>query len=72
MRRSLRGHSLPENLEEYQQLRKARLLRYAHCFRCDKSHEGRTTTPQAWAETQISGMCEVCWDNIFKEQREDA
>jgi len=47
-------------------------LGYNHCHVC---HNGFTPanvfTPAGWRETQISGTCEKCFDELFTEGEEE-
>jgi hypothetical protein len=66
MRKSLRGHDLPESEQEYVQLREQGKLKFPTCIKCGKDHAGRTDTPLGWAETQISGLDERCFEQITR------
>jgi hypothetical protein len=38
------------------------------CVKCKKPFtEANVFTTAGWRETTLSGMCEACWDNLFKE-----
>ena len=59
---------LPESKEDFQQLAAEGKLRHSCCVSCTEYfHEGNVHTKLGWAETQISGMCEECFDSLFKE-----
>lgn len=67
MKQGLRG-KLPESAEDYDQLRRIGERRFRFCFHCKADFTGENVrTPAAWKETQISGMCENCWDELFSE-----
>lgn len=67
MRNSIRGGYLPESEEEFKELQQVGLLRHFRCIICRNSFAKRNTkTALAWAETQISGMCQYCWDGLFR------
>jgi hypothetical protein len=71
MRTNLRGHILPESEEEYKKLLALDLLQFMTCSLCNKSHLGRTNTLMGWRETQISGYCEGCWNELMKPFTEE-
>ena len=66
---SLRGHMLPESHKEAQRLQAEGKLHFASCADCRQSLATATaaTTPAGWRETQISGMCEPCYDGLFAD-----
>lgn len=73
MKRSLTSTKLlPESHEDAQQLKSARKLTYTKCLECQRD----LTSPEAvhseagWRETQITGMCEPCFDDLFKENEQ--
>lgn len=37
------------------------------CVMCKKPAAARCKTPADLREHQISGLCGICWDEIFKE-----
>lgn len=44
-------------------------LNYTECVECEAGfHPSNTTTVEGWKETQISGLCEKCYDEIFAEE----
>lgn len=63
------GRTLPESAEEYEELRLSHRAHFTACMQC-KNHfsAANTTTPAGWRETQISGVCEACFDNLFKDE----
>lgn len=72
MRQSVRGHLLPESHEDALKLDKLNAMLFCVCVECGRSltfadaassHAGRR-------ETQISGMCEPCFDALFEEDDE--
>lgn len=69
MRRSLRGHALPETRDEFALLYGQQCLQHYACTRCRLPFPGRTTSAAGWRETQISGTCEFCFDELFDETR---
>lgn len=43
-------------------------VRGMSCIECGEPFSSKNVfTPEGWAETRISGMCESCFDNLFKE-----
>lgn len=65
---SLIGGSIPESLEDYKELEAKGQLRFTGCPSCGDSHVGRTHTQNGWKETQISGFCEDCFDELFEDE----
>lgn len=70
MRPSTLGpHMLPESHREATNLMLEGRLRFKTCVGCHKSldspHAAETTA--GWRETQISGMCEPCFNALFQE-----
>jgi hypothetical protein len=62
----LKGNLLPTDEADY--LANLGEMRFTKCI----SHKGEfsganTHTRLGWRETQISGMCEDCYDELFKE-----
>lgn len=48
------------------------MILYSQCIECKQPFTAKNChTRQGWAETQISGMCEDCFDALF-EGCEDA
>lgn len=40
--------------------------KYTHCINCSSEFNSKNTfTKEGWRETQISGMCERCFDLLF-------
>jgi hypothetical protein len=52
------------------------LARFYRCRTCKRGFtSANVKTHLGWKETQISGTCETCWDDMFKdsdEEEEDA
>jgi len=66
---SIRGGYLPDSEADFEQLRIAREAPFLSCYLCAKPFSALTVkTPEGWRETQISGMCEVCYDDLFREE----
>ena len=60
------GGPLPETFEEFQRARDK--MRYTECLVCGKAFTNKTVfSPPGWRETQITGWCEVCFDEFFDE-----
>lgn len=39
------------------------------CIQCREPFTAKNVfTDAGWRETKISGLCEQCWDNLFKEE----
>lgn len=73
MRDSLHpGKQLPESEEDFLTLRDSGRAAFLVCLDCKKPFSAdNTTSPLGWAETQISGMCEDCFDFLFREIEDD-
>jgi hypothetical protein len=49
-----------------------KILNYTNCVCCKEEFSKENVfTKEGAAETQISGMCEKCFDAIFEEEEED-
>lgn len=71
MRTSLRGHALPEDHIELEQLKQQGRLLYAKCCDCDATFSAANLhTPLGYVESQISGMCEDCFDHLLAQEPE--
>lgn len=69
MKQGLRGQSLPENEKDFQTLSALANARYLVCVFCKKPFSGENVTTRAgWLETQISGSCEKCFDDLFEPE----
>lgn len=67
---SIRGGQLPENAGDFQQLRTEQ-LRYKACYLCEGPFSSLNVRSAAgWRETQISGTCENCYDELFKDAKD--
>lgn len=68
MRNSLMpGKLLPETMADFVTLRERHRLTHHVCIHCGNPfHTANVTTADGWAETQISGMCELCWHELFE------
>lgn len=65
---SIKGGWLPESWTEFEQLRIARQARETRCFMCGEAFgPANTRTEAGWRETQISGTCERCFDQLMAE-----
>lgn len=59
------GKLLPESYEDFQRLEGGKY--HANCCKCEQSFSpSNTHSPAGWRETQISGMCEDCFDALFE------
>jgi len=69
MRQGLKGNMLPESQADYDELALSGELKFKTCCLAATPHPhiGRTHTRLGWAETQISGSCEECFDELFNE-----
>ncbi len=47
-------------------------MTYTKCFNCGEPFDdGNTYTQLGWIETQISGICECCFDSLFEPEEEE-
>lgn len=61
----------PSSYSEYLEASKEIILNYTCCVSCTEPfHPTNTHTSDGWKETQISGMCENCFDSLFTEEGE--
>lgn len=66
MRQSLKGHMLPESADDFANLEEGKRLIFTQCRDCKAPFTPQNTrTRLGWMETQISGMCETCFDALF-------
>jgi hypothetical protein len=57
---------LPESEEEFKVLLEAKACKFENCVACKKMFTSLNTHTEAgWRETQISGICETCFDKAF-------
>lgn len=65
---SLKGGWLPSSLADFILLRNEQSLRFERCYSCSEEFtEKNVFTSLGWRETQISGTCEECFNEMFKE-----
>lgn len=60
---------LPESFLDAAELAREGALRYRQCRDCEISLYSPLAAQSAagWRETQLSGMCEPCFDKLFAE-----
>jgi len=69
MKIGIRGNPQPESFGDFIELRAQGALEYHCCVSCMEPFDhNNTKTPLGWVETQISGMCEDCFDQLFEEK----
>lgn len=62
----LRGNLLPVSESDFADNYDA--MRFKRCMRCDSGFtKENTTTRLGWRETQLSGFCEKCFDEVTGE-----
>jgi uncharacterized protein YbdZ (MbtH family) len=55
----------PNSYEEFLRLTKLDPAKYTKCVNCSEPFSDKNVkTPGGWRETQISGLCEDCFDYI--------
>lgn len=68
---SIRGGLLPESEQDFRQLADTGKVPYLACISCKQPFTAeRVKTSAGWKETQISGMCEVCYDELFQDAQD--
>lgn len=73
MKPSLKGGHLPESEADYKILTVHGGLKYNKCIQCTAPFSSANThTAAGWRDTQIVGMCEDCYDNLFQEDALEA
>lgn len=56
-----------DNIIEFRDLSIAVDVPHSTCIVCDQPFtKDNVSTPEGWAETKISGMCENCFDELFE------
>lgn len=66
----LKSHSISNMLDIMKPDRKAD-GEACRCVECKQEFSLENTRSEAgWRETKISGMCENCWDNLFKDMED--
>ena len=68
MQTSLKSNLLPESYQEFVLLVTTDRERFRRCIHCSKVFGTATVfTSAGWRETQISGWCEWCFDETFRD-----
>ena len=69
----LTGNMLPESHEDARTLELEGKMAFSHCALCKMllADLEAASTRNGWLETQISGICEPCFDELFADS-EDA
>ena len=68
MKQGLKGNQLPESEGDYMRLVEYGGLKFGQCICCKQSFTNANVfTSDGWKETQISGFCEACFDDIAEE-----
>ena len=68
---SIRGGFLPESEADFRQLTDTRKTLNLKCNDCDRPFTSAIVrSAPGWRETQISGMCEVCYDALFQDAQD--
>lgn len=73
MKKSLDGiHLLPESKDDAQQIALDAAQQFRNCCGCGiPLHDPAAAhSPAGWRETQISGMCESCFDSLLGDDEE--
>ena len=65
------GKLLPESPADFTLLLEAGIAHSIKCLRCNQPFSpDNTKTAAGWRDTQISGVCEQCFDTICKDMEE--
>jgi len=64
----------PNSFAEFLFLKQTSLAQYHHCVECEEPFTpSNVYSADGWKETQISGLCEDCFDTIEEdEQQQDS
>ncbi len=61
----------PENIEEFRDLAATSGKTFLKCITCEQPFtKENVTTAAGWRETQISGICEECFDSLFEDDED--
>jgi hypothetical protein len=58
----------PQTFLDFQKMKEKQngSLTHEYCIACGEDFSNENTfTAEGWCETQISGMCENCFENLF-------
>ena len=67
----VRAIELPRPISSEAFLKDHDRMRFKDCVSCRKPFSDlNVKTPLGWKETQISGMCETCFDNLFADKED--
>ncbi len=71
-RRNEMMYAKPTSEFEFKEmLKNDRVGMYCECVQCKNEFSSENThTELGWKETQISGMCEDCFDNLFIDEEQ--
>ena len=65
------GKLLPQSFEDFMMLADTNRLTFAKCVFCGEPfHKTETKSQTGWQETQISGACEPCYNDICEDSDE--
>lgn len=61
----------PESEEQFKRLLEVDRTNFNHCFQCKQPFTSENVySDMGWRETQISGICEKCFDKMFEESED--
>jgi len=64
--KGLKGNLLPDSEADFADNYDA--MKFKRCVKCDKGFTSDNVSSRlGWRETQISGFCETCFDNLFSD-----
>ena len=68
----IKGKLLPQSFEDFMILADTNRLTFTKCKLCGEPfHKTETKSDSGWMETQISGSCEPCYDDLCAEIDEE-
>lgn len=64
--------TLPTTFEEFHALTISYCNHYIRCISCGEPFSPKNVhTKEGWRETQISSICEDCYDALFEDEEDD-
>ena len=61
--------NIPSNVDEFNELAATQGNFQLVCLECDKPFSlSNVHTSEGWKETQLSGLCEDCFDGLFEDE----
>lgn len=61
----------PENMDEFRELAATSGQTFTKCVTCERPFTNdNVKTAAGWRETQITGICEECFDSLFEDDED--